>query len=219
MSEIKVEGLGQTQYSSIDVGFRSNSHKSKMLNPGESKKPGKVIKGKIITRKKSLGKRIAETFLGENLSNVVSYVLHDVLVPAAKTTFSDMVSGGVERLLFGGSVNPRGRRDRGRPFVDYTGASSLRRDNPTRNPRNRSTHNMNDIILESRADAVDVFNLLIDNIEEFGVVGVDYFYSLVGVEASFTDQKYGWENLSRASVQPARGGGYIIDLPRPILIG
>ena len=40
-------------------------------------------------------------------------------------------------------------------------------------------------------------------------------YGLVGIDSEYTDNKYGWTNLSSASIKATRDG-YILDLPRPV---
>jgi hypothetical protein len=77
---------------------------------------------------------------------------------------------------------------------------------------------MDDIKINSRREAEDVLHELRSRIEEYGFVTVGYFYQIVRVPESYTDDKYGWENLDRVEVRPLRGGGYIIDFPRPILL-
>ena len=42
-------------------------------------------------------------------------------------------------------------------------------------------------------------------------------YDLVGMTGDFTDNKWGWDNLSRASTTRVRDG-YILVLPRPVVI-
>lgn len=215
---IKVEGLGASQYNTIKVDLPSNSHKATNAKGDGTKKKGKIIKGKTVARKKSLGRRLSETFLGDTLSNVISYAMYEVLIPAAKSTVSDMVSGGVERLLFGSNNrDSRSRRDKGRSFTSYS--SYYKQDNKRERDtsRNRARHDMDDIILETRGEAEEVLSQLVDMIEDYGMVTVADFYDLVGITGNFTDNKYGWENLSRADIRRVRDG-YLIDLPRPILI-
>lgn len=205
-----VDGVGD-----VKVKFPSNSHKS-AAKQGGSRKVEKVIRGNVVTRKKSLGKRITETFLGDDINNVFSYITHEVLLPAAKSTISDMVSGGIERLLFGEVRSSRNSRDRGRSYVSYSNYYKGNRDERSTS-RNRARHNFDDIILETRGEAEEVLGHLVDIIEEYGVVSVADLYALVDIAGNFTDNKYGWENLSRATVSRVRDG-YLIDLPKPILI-
>jgi hypothetical protein len=204
------------EISSLQPDFPSNSNKSRT-----EKKPDHKTQGVVIKRKKSLGKKLAATFLGESLSSVLAYIAYDILIPTAKSTLYDIVNGGSKRLIFGGSNDLYGYRDRdrdrGHPYVSYDRFSDRDRD-ADRSARNRARHNMDDIRINTRNEAEDVLYELRSRIRQYGFVTVGYFYQLVRVPDSYTDDKYGWENLDRVEVKPLRGGGYIIDFPRPILL-
>ena len=151
-----------------------------------------------------------------------SYILHDVLVPAAKNTLSDIVSGGIEMLLFGDS-RPRNRgrdRGRGRGYVEYDRVSyrddrrgSTNRDSSN---RNRARRNFDDIIVETRGEADEVLDYLADLIDRYDAVSVQDLYVLVGLPTSYTDDKFGWFNISSAKPVRLRDGSYLIDLPRAV---
>jgi hypothetical protein len=47
------------------------------------------------------------------------------------------------------------------------------------------------------------------------MVSVADFYDLVGVDGTYTDNKYGWTNIRNAYVNRVRDG-YVIKLPRAI---
>lgn len=100
------------------------------------KKVERVIKGGLVERKKPILVRI----FGDNTKSVGHYILWDVLIPASKNTITEMISNGIEMLLYG---EPRGniRRDRGRSYVSYTGYYKDRdRPNNQRIERTRNRH-------------------------------------------------------------------------------
>jgi hypothetical protein len=205
--------------------FPSNSQRVKRqakAEKPEEKKVEQVTTGSVSRRKKPLGRRFAEVFTGDDTKGVMEYVFMDVLIPAAKDMVADAVSQGVERKLFG-EVRSRGRssiRSGGGSWTPYNRPSS----SPLRNePRGmsrqaRATHNFDDLILENRVDADEVLASLDALIREYEVATVRDLYELVGETASFTDEKYGWVDLSGAGSRRSRGGGYVLILPRPELI-
>ena len=82
--------------------YKSNSYKSKeQTEVPEEKKIQKVANGK--TRKKSELSKFANVFISEDVQNVKSYILMDVLVPAIKKAISDIVANGIDMLLYGES--------------------------------------------------------------------------------------------------------------------
>src|SRR5215207_4048551 len=127
------------------------------------KKIEAVVTGAVSRRKKPLGKRFAETFFGGNLKKVAQYILEEVLLPAAKDTVADVVSQGIERMVYG-EARSSSRRTGYRPgnshgHVSYNRfsqgpPSSSRRDDPRpTNRRSRSPLDFDDIILATRAEA------------------------------------------------------------------
>lgn len=197
--------------------YPTNSHKSKQAE--EPKKVGKVIKGDVIVKKKTFGKKVMDTFLGENIDSVLSYIIYDILVPAAKGTISDMIKGSIDMMLFG-EMRGRRDRDRGGSYVQYDRYYKERdrdrdrdRERYGRSRQNIVRHNFDDIILDSRDEAEDVVSHLVELVDTYGVASVSDLYNLVGISSNFTDDKYGWYNLGGANVSRVRDG-YLINLPR-----
>lgn len=197
--------------------FPGNSHKKQKK---EDKKVTKIIKGNVVSKKKPLGKRISEVFGGANSGEVFHYIMYDVILPATKSTIADMVSGGIEMLLFGETKGRRTSRERGKSYVSYDkrfSGSPRRDERETVASRNRARMNFNDIILDSRGEAEEVLSALVDLVETYGLACVSDLYDLVGITSAFTDEKWGWKNLSAATVCRVREG-YLIDLPKPVEI-
>jgi hypothetical protein len=130
------------------------------------------------------------------------------------------VKGSIEVLLRGESRGSRTRREGSRSYVSYNGyynRSDNREDRHSRQSINRARHNFNDIVFESRGEAEEVLSHLVDLTIDYNVASIADLYDLVGITSNFTDNKYGWDDLSRATVSRVRDG-WMIDLPRTILI-
>lgn len=201
-----------------DFDYPSNSEKNKRIpdNQIKEKKVEQIVTGQVIRQKKTIGQKFSETFLGDDTKNVVDYIIQDILIPAMKSTLSDMVGGGIEMLLFGERKSHGGStiyRDRDRSYVPYNKISRYRED---REPLrvNRSKTDLDDIIIETRGEAEDVLSHMVDLIDDYGVASIADYYELLGIESEFTDNKYGWTKLRDASVERVRRG-YCIRLPRP----
>lgn len=212
-----VTGLGPEKNSLVSVDLPSNSKKSQQA---AEKKVGKVIKGEVVKKKKPLSKKFAETFITDDLNEVREYLIHDVAVPAIKSTISDGVSQAIEMILFGENARPRNgvKREGNRSYVSYSNYYR-KEDSRSRNSRssNRSRHSFDDVLLESRAEAEEVLSCLVDLVETYNQASVADLYDLVGMTSEFTDNKWGWEELGSASVRRTRDG-YLLDLPRPIVL-
>ena len=203
-----------------DPAFPSNSRE-----PKHEKKIEKVTVGEVKIRKPGLGRRFREMFGGGDAKSVSQYVLLEVLVPAVKDTLADMVSQGVERLIFGearsSSRRTGGRPSTSSPYVSYNRYSSTppwkrdREEREERRPaRTRGAHNFDDIILATRSEAEQVLDRMFDYLKQYNQVTVSDLYELVGISGNFVDEKWGWTDLRGAGAQRVRDG-YLLDLPRP----
>lgn len=201
----------------------SNISKRKPTSPkNQPKKIEKITTGEVIQRKKPLGKRFTETFVGGDARSVGSYILFDVLIPAAKDMVADAMSQGVEKMLFGDirSTSRRGSRARNNsPFgnVAYhrsNMAPAWERDHRAPTRRARATHDFGEIILETRVEAEEVIERLFDLVDRYEVATVADLYELVGVTGQYTDANWGWADLRGANVARVRNG-YLLELPRP----
>ena len=205
------------------MDYPSNSNKSKEVDqtPGTTKKVESVVSGSVVVRKPSLGKRFAGTFFGGDLKGVFGFVVLDVLVPAAKDMVADAVSQGFERMLYG-EVRSTSRRPGSRPGMGRSGYTSYNRysqvgareDPRSLSRRSRATFNFDEIVLESRGEALQVLDGMYDLLRKYEIVTVSDLYDLVGVSGAFTDEKYGWTEINTADVRRVRDG-YLLVLPKP----
>ena len=202
--------------------FPSNSHKTReeREKPKKPQKQQKVIKHKVVTRKKGLFKKFSESYLGEGITAIASYVFNEILVPAGKNTLSEMLHSSTDMMIYKEDRSARGRRGDRRPgYVSYDGfyRDDRREGSRTTSLRNRTRHNFDDIIIETRAEADEVIGRLVDLIDNYGEAAVSDLYDLVGIESNHADTKYGWVNLNSARPLRVRDG-YLLDLPRTILL-
>lgn len=197
-----------------------NSHKQREAEPvaasqREKVKPEKVIEGKVILRKQPWFKRIAYSMIADDATSIRDYLVVEVVIPAAKNLIHDIVVGGMDRSLYGSS--PRDRR--GTRIVGggslRTRYDQMREERPRDNRESRVRNTLDDIILDSHAEAVDVIENLIVYIDKYGQASVADLYDMLGVSAvGYTDQSWGWRDLRTADVRNHRGG-FLLDLPRP----
>lgn len=195
------------------ASYPGNSRKAKKEKPPEVVE--KVVTGEVGIRKKPLGRRIRESFSGDDTGSVGRYLLFDLVLPEVKRIISDVVSQGIERLLFGENARAGRSGDRRRtPYNRYH--ESSRRDEPRQMSRaSRATHDFRDIVIADRGDAELVKDGLLEYLDLYGVVPIGVFYDQVGISSTFADEGWGWYDLRGIRVVPARGGGYMLEMPRP----
>lgn len=195
------------------------------------KKVEKIVEGEAILRKPSLGRRFKETFIGgDDARSVWSYVLNEVMIPAAKDMIVDSGMEALNRAFYGDSRG--GRRGTGsnpfnkppwqQPFgnVQYNQAASAPPKETARklSRHGRAQHDFREILLHSRAAAEDVLDALEGLIGQYEQCTVADLYNLVGATPDFTDEKYGWYSIQGARAVRDRGGMYTVDLPKPVVL-
>ena len=192
--------------------YKPNSHRSKEMPATTEKKVEKVVRGAVKTRKKNGLEKAKGAIFSEDAANIKSYVVMDVLIPALKKAISDVVTNGIEILLYGESG--RTRRNSPSGSISYRNFYDRRDDGPRRlNAPVRNGYDLNDIVLETRGEAEDVLARMDELVEQYGVVSVADLYDLVGITGNYTDNKYGWTNIRNAEPIRVRDG-YLLKLPK-----
>lgn len=196
--------------------YKPNSHKSKEQNtPPSDKKIEKIVSGAVKSKKKSEIGKLADIFISEDVNNVKSYILMGVLVPAIKKAISDIVTNGIDMILYG--ETEKTKKNSAASKVSYR--SYYEKENDSRkdyNPLNtKSGYSYDDIILDDRGEAIEVLSRMNELIDTYQMVSVADLYELVGLTGNYTDNKYGWTDISSASVVRVREG-YAIKLPRAL---
>ena len=194
--------------------YKPNSHRSKEEQNLPEKKIEPVVKGKVTTKKNNV-RKLTNTFVTEDIQNVKSYVLMDVLVPAIKKAISDIVTNGIDMLLYG--ETGRSRRKTNASVVSYRNYYDSRREERYSSSRTRTGYSYDDVVLETRGEAEDVLARMDELIDTYGVVSVADLYDLVGISCNYTDNKYGWTNLRNAEPVRVRDG-YMLKLPKALPI-
>ena len=209
--------MSDTTRSPNGMNYRSNSNKGKEEAKNKTGKPEKdvkkVVTGVVVQRKRSLGKRITDAFTGDDTKSVGHYVLFEVILPTAKTLVTDIVTQGVERMLYGESSSRQGGPRRGYNNYSRPSSNNTRPEPRTMTMQSRSVHNFDEIVLHDRAEADAVIDQLNDLISNYDVATVADLLQLVGVTGSFTDDKWGWYDLRGARAERVRDG-YLLRLPK-----
>lgn len=207
--------------------FPPNSHKARTpAVPGKAdpKVVEKVVEQEVIRRKRPLGKRLFETFLGGDARSVMSYLVLEVLIPSAKETVMDTLTQGVERMLYGESRSRTRRSSYGTSSTGYVSYNRYSSNTPpprSEEPRSQMSrrakayHDLDEIVLGSRVEAEEVIDRLGDLIARYESATVADLYDLVGETKAPVDQRWGWKDLRTAKPVRLRDGGFMLDLPRP----
>lgn len=199
--------------------YKPNSHRFKEEQkqlPAETKRVEKVTTGKVMTKKKSEASKIASRLIStEDVSNIKSYLIDDVIIPTIKNTIWDAFTNTLDMVLFGGTG--RSRKKTTAEKISYRNYYDRRDDRRYSDaPRSRSNTLFDDILFESRGEAERVLDRMEEVIDSYKMVSVSDMYDLAGLDAPYTGQKYGWTNLRNAEIVRVRDGYYMIKLPKAL---
>lgn len=194
----------------------SNRFKGEQKSKDREQRAEKVVTGVVRTKKQSKARTLASEFISEDARNVKSYVLGEVLIPAIKKAISDIVTDGIDMILYGESRGGHKRSTADK--VSYRNFYDRDRKPSTENRTTiGSGYSYDDIILDSRGEAEEVLTRMDELMETYGLVRVADLKDLVGITGQYTDNKYGWTNIRNAEVVRVRDG-YMIRMPRAVPI-
>jgi hypothetical protein len=151
----------------------------------------------------------------------------DVILPAVRDVITDSVSQGIERLIYGearSSSRRTGQRPQGAggyiSYNRYAPSTPPWKKDPREEPRPtlsrqaRATHDFSEIVPSTRVEANAVLDKMAELIAQYGQVTVSDLYDMCGLEAAFTDEKWGWTDLRNAGLERVNNG-YLLKLPKP----
>lgn len=195
--------------------YRSNSHAMREVRTNSAppeKKIEKVVSGTVTEKKKGNLQKIANLFVPEDVNDVKTYIINDVVVPAVKDILLDTV-----KTLLGAGGSSSGDRVSSR--IKYRRYYDEDRDRKQykRDSDVGRAYNYTEYTLQNRGEAEDVLRCMKDIIASYGIVSVADYYDLIGVDGEFTANRYGWSSLKNAYVDRVRGE-YIIRFPKVMAI-
>lgn len=207
--------MERLESNSITTGAKAaKATKKKPTKAEERQKIEKVVKNRVTTQKKSLGQKFGETFLSDESGGVGSYIFNDVLIPALKDTFVDMVEGAINMAFYGDTRRrSHGRSNFSRSSIEkvpYDDSFGRRRSAP----RGRARYDMDNIRFKTRADADLTLDTLTEYLDKYDSVSVGDVYESLGIPTQANDFHYGWYELGGAHIRKSRDGGYVLEMPR-----
>ena len=191
--------------------YKANSRKlrEKQNENQSNKKIEKVVSGTVTTKKKTGVSKFADVFMPEDINNVKSYILQDVLIPAAKKAISDVI----DMLLYGESGRNKKTSTASKiSYRSYFDSSSNRRDPSSARIRNGFEYD--ELLFDTRGDAEAVLDGLDEALSKYGVVSVGDLYDLADVSTNnYMVNEYGWSDIRCAAVVRVKDK-YMLKLPK-----
>lgn len=176
---------------------------------------------RTVKREKSMSRRIGEAFISTDRGSIKEHVIFDVVIPAIKSAVVDVISDGVNMLLYGEKKGKKAKD--GRTAYGSFWASSVteeRRRESSSTTQKSSMGRYLEAAWESKEEANDVLDCLIEIKESYPAVTVADFFSLINDPDNFPIEsihsKWGWKTLAGVEVVKVSGGLWGLSLPRPV---
>ena len=177
----------------------------------------KVVSGKTKMKKRTRAQKFMDNLVTEDLPTVRSYVTMEVIFPAIKKAIADVVTNGIDMILYGETGHTRRSTPASR--VSYRSFYDDRRE-----PRRSSTrgytvqsYDSGSVVLDTRADAEAVLAGMDDLIATYGIVSIADMCDLAGVDSEYTDNKYGWTDIRTAQIVHTNEG-FLLKMPKALPI-
>lgn len=183
-----------------------------------------LAEGKARTKKKSGLSKIAGSIISEDAQNVKSYIITDVLIPSAKKAISDIVTNGIDIILYGETGHTK-RSNAGRvSYINYNDNRTNRsggtrydsRDSRERGDTSvgrRSVSAFEDVEVDTMGEAKDIISRMSEYLEAYPVISIAELYDLANIRNfPHTYNNYGWKSVVDFDVIPTKNG-YLIKTP------
>lgn len=175
----------------------------------------KVISGEATTRKKSGLAKMGDAIIAEDVTTVKNHIFTEVVIPAFKAVIADIVTSGIQMILYGDIVRP-GNKAPGTRYNYGNCYNSLNQPQRTQKT-NYTGYGYDDPVVTSRGDAERILQEMGEIIQEYGQASIADLYDLCGITGRPTDMNYGWTEMPGArSIRVPEG--YLIQMPRPTCI-
>lgn len=213
--------------------FPPNSHSGREAQSArtserapEKKEVLRITKGKAVIRKKPLRRKFIDAFRPEDNVGFVEHTVLDVLVPGIKDAIAYSTTTLIEDAL-GTSNRPRRHRSSrggGGGYTSYNRMGAARprgrrdRDDDDRRDNRRDSRRgdeVGEIILDSRVEAEEVLEGLIELASKYDFATMRDLLSMIGESHNQTHEDWGWSDLRGARIHRVGRDGYLLDLPRP----
>lgn len=212
MAEVRLEDI------------KPNSYKSKETPVKEAPKATPIVnKSAIVSTKKPLGQRFKDAFIAEDIADVRSWLIQDVLIPGAKNTILDMLSmvffsksGGRSASSYS-FYRPKGYGYSGASYAPYYQSqyNGQAHSGIQRQDRSYVSHNAKvdyrEVVLERRDDAQRVVDEMRGRIMEFGQVSIAEMLDFMEITSSYVDNNWGWTNPNCIGIK-RMANGWLIDV-------
>ncbi len=186
----------------------SNSNKSKQNQSGVVS-PTKPAPNAVVNQ---------DSFFKSDIKSIGDYILKKIIEPAVRKMIFDTVVNGLNIALFDKPANTTVTPTSLSGMVQYNNVSQSNNsliNNVAISSRQNATYSN---VVRTQQEFESALNAANETILSFGCVRVSELNEFLGITGNWTDQKYGWTDISSARIEPLIGGGCRLIMPKAMQI-
>lgn len=173
--------------------------------------------------KKEPSKNPLKKIFAEDAKSVGSKIVDDVVLPGFKRVMVDMITSAANWIFYGNGYvsNSKPGGIKGIGWSSGTEYNSLYNNKPSAMKQGSKANvcTVSDLLFADRGSAELVLTRLNEKLSKYGVVAVSDFYQLAEQSYDYTDERWGWRDLSGCIIvideDPAtHARGYCIKFPK-----
>ena len=201
---------------------QSSLPSNSLMNQKEKEEPSieklevvPVVSGKVVRKKKSLGRKFVDTFISEDITDIPNYLKTQVLVPLIKKTVLDTMSILLNGKTRGGYSNSNEVRRYDRMGIGSSGNVYIMGSSNANQNSSIKKKTYNDLYDESASDGEDVEENIKGIFNTYRKVRVADVLELSKMSEyiEFTDNNYGWTDLTGMQLVYDSNGGATLKMP------
>lgn len=201
---------------------QSSLPSNSLMNQKEKEEPSieklevvPVVSGKVVRKKKSLGRKFVDTFISEDITDIPNYLKTQVLVPLIKKTVLDTMSILLNGKTRGGYNNSNEVRRYDRMGIGSSGNVYIMGSSNANQNSSIKKKTFNDLYYESASDGEDVEENIKGIFNTYRKVRVADVLELSKMSEyiEFTDNNYGWTDLTGMQLVYDSNGGATLKMP------
>lgn len=197
--------------------------KNYVIEKGDGKPEDKQTP-KVKLKERTFKQKVRSAFIADDVVNIKDYIVFDVVIPAIKTTFRNLIVNTIDLSLFG-KVGGGKKGNSNDTYIAYErayggrgGGERMYSPKPqTRDNGSIDVREIDRVWFETEQEANDVIYMCREIYDaNAGVLSVAEFLDAAQMKTSPIHHKWGWIDISHASAESyPDGSGWYVNLPRP----
>ena len=174
----------------------------------------KELKGIVVKEKQGF----LSSFLKDDANDIGEFIWNEIIKPTMKKLVYDVITDSIGMLL--GQDTKSYSKNKYNKYRSYTyyddydwPAPSSRYDRFSYGGYEERSKKAKTIAFKTEEDANEVLHLMNERIRKYGRCSIMTLNDLAGVESEYTDEDWGWSNLSTAKIVHT-SNGYELRLPK-----